>query len=233
MVKFNIMIFLYSGTPGSGKSCHQAEDILDYIGYRDVAILANYEVNQDLLKAKAYKTSEFHYVPNENITPDYLKQFSKDFFSRYRFREGRIRLYVDEAQIIFNAREWDMKGRKEWIKFFTQHRKYGYDIYMIAQFDRMIDRQIRSLIEYEYKHRKLSNAGLKGKAVSVAMGGNTYLAIKYWYPMQERLGAEVHHIRKKYYELYDSYKDFSDDFSISIERDIADSVERLTKDLAY
>lgn len=227
------MIFLYSGTPGSGKSCHQAEDILEYITWKDACILANYEVNEDQLFQKAHKTAEFHTVENDSITPEFLKQFSKQYFSNHKFMEGKIHLYVDEAQIIFNAREWDMKGRKEWIKFFTQHRKYGYDIYMIAQFDRMIDRQIRSLIEYEYKHRKLGNAGLKGKAVSLAMGGNTYLAVKYWYPMQERLGAEVHHIRKKYYSLYDSYKDFSDDFSININSDIDNIVKSEISKLSY
>lgn len=202
------MIILYSGTPGSGKSCHQAEDILEYMRSRRAVVMANYEVNEELIKKYAHEEAQFIYTPNELITPENLMKFSQMHFKTHPFHEGVIHLYIDESQLIFNAREWDAKGRKEWIKFFTQHRKYGYDIYLIAQFDRMLDRQIRSLIEYEYKHRKISNGGVKGKALSLALGGNTYLAVRYWYPMQEKLSAEVHHIRKRYYSLYDSYKDF-------------------------
>lgn len=74
----------------------------------------------------------------------------------------------------------------------------------------MIDRQIRSLIEYEVKHRRLSNAGAKGILLDLFLGGKSYLAVKYWYPMHEKLSVSVHHIRKKYYSLYDSYKDFGE-----------------------
>ena len=38
---------------------------------------------------------------------------------------------------------------------FSQHRKLGYRVILIAQFDRMLDRQIRSVLEYEYIHRKV------------------------------------------------------------------------------
>lgn len=73
---------------------------------------------------------------------------------------------------------------------FTQHRHFGYTVVLVAQFDRMIDRQIRSLIEYEYVHRKLSNFGLKGMLLNLAMGGRTFVSVKIWYPMKEKVGQE-------------------------------------------
>ena len=33
---------------------------------------------------------------------------------------------------------------------------------LIAQFDKMVDRQFRALFEYEYVHRKVSNFGVVG-----------------------------------------------------------------------
>lgn len=201
------MIILYSGTPGSGKSCHQAEDMMEFLLNRNVACMTNYHVKIEQIKVA--KNSQWIEVNNDWLTPEHLKAFSAKWFDKHRFREGNIRLYIDEAQLIFSNREWQVKGRKEWLEFFTQHRKYGYDIYLISQWDRMLDKQIRALIEYEYKHRRLRNAGWKGKLLGMALGGDTYLCVKMWYPMQQRLGSEVKHIRKKYYNIYDSYKDFN------------------------
>lgn len=204
------MVILYSGTPGSGKSCHQAEDIREFLNYEHGCIIANYAIDESKFKGAFKRGAIFVSTDNEDLTPEHLIQFSKMYFKKHKFKEGAIRLYIDECQIMFNNREWDAKGRKKWISFFTQHRKYGYDIYLISQFDRMIDRQIRSLIEYEVKHRRLSNAGAKGILLDLFFGGRSYLAVKYWYPMHEKLGVSVHHIRKKYYSLYDSYKDFGE-----------------------
>lgn len=203
-----LMIALYSGTPGSGKSCHQAEDIREWSGYRNMVVIANFNINMKYLRPS--KSFIFECWENDEITPERLMAFSKKYFETHRFKEGMIKLYLDECQLMFNAREWEGEQRKAWIKFFTQHRKYGYDVYLIAQFDRMIDRQLRSLIEYEYIHRRLSNFGWKGAILSLLTGGQTYVAVKIWYPLHQKIGSEIHHIRKKYYRLYDSYKSFKE-----------------------
>lgn len=93
--------------------------------------------------------------------------------------------------------------------FFTQHRKYGYDIVLVSQFDRMIDRQIRSLIEYELVHRKVSNYGLIGKILSMISIGNLFVSVKIWYPMKEKVGSQFFKAHKKYYSLYDTYNIFT------------------------
>lgn len=131
--------------------------------------------------------------------------------NNHEFREGRLRVYIDECQLIFNAREWNITGRKEWLSFFTQHRKYGYDIYLIAQFDRMIDRQIRSLIEYEVIHRKASNFGTMGTLFSLFTGGNLFVAVTMWYPMKEKIESQFFKANRKYYSLYDTYNTFGSD----------------------
>lgn len=196
------MIFLYSGTPGSGKSLHTADVILHGL-QRGRPIICNFDVAHDI-KGRKY----FTYCPNEKLSPEFLIQYSKDYFKGKRVKEDAILLVIDECQLMFNARECSASGRNKWLSFFTQHRHFGYTVVLVAQFDRMIDRQIRSLIEYEYVHRKLSNFGLKGMLLNLAMGGRTFVSVKIWYPMKEKVGQEFFHARKKLYRIYDSYQTF-------------------------
>lgn len=202
------MIYLYSGTPGSGKSLHQASDLYWWVRSGHLSI-TNFQFNDSSLRNK--KGGANYYVPNDKLSPELLVKVSKAYFTNKKFREGSIRLYIDECQLLFNAREWNIQGRKQWLSFFTQHRKYGYDIYLIAQFDRMIDRQIRSLIEYEIIHRKVSNFGKFGKILSLITGGKLFVAVKVWYPLKEKVGSEFFRANKRYYSLYDTFNTFSTD----------------------
>lgn len=197
------MIYLYSGTPGSGKSLHTA-NLLYHRLKLGKPILANFDFRADMCGEKA----QFLFIDNENLVPERLIWFSRNWFKCHKFKEGALTLVIDEAQILFNSREWNKVGRSEWLSFFTQHRKYGYDVILIAQFDKMLDRQIRSLIEYEYVHRKVSNYGVYGKIFSLFSGGSLFVCVKVWYPMKEKIGSEFFRARKKYYRLYDSYLDF-------------------------
>lgn len=211
------MITLYSGTPGSGKSLHQAKDIYHWLKSGHV-VIANFDV--DVKKIKGNK-GIFIYLEDKYLDPETLIKFSVVYFSKHKFKEGAIRLYIDECQLMFNAREWQIYGRAQWLSFFTQHRKYGYDIYLIAQFDRMIDRQIRSLIEYEVIHRKASNFGTVGALLSIFAKGNLFVAVNRWYPLGEKIDSEFFTAKKRYYQIYDTYNTFGiDSSSVSVSREI-------------
>ncbi len=196
------MIRLYSGTPGSGKSLHNARDIINRSRFGR-PVIGNFEC--DLTK---YPKAQYTYKPNHEITPDFLISYSRSYFAGKKIQEGALLLVLDECQLLFNARDWQQKGRNEWLSFFTQHRKLGYDITLIAQNDLMIDRQIRSLVEYEYIHRKMSNYGIGGKILSLVLGGNTFVAVQMWYPLKLKVGSELFHARKSLYSIYDSYGTF-------------------------
>lgn len=199
------MVYLFSGTPGSGKSLHTAKDIIDR------AILGKPVIGNFPVDLSRYCRADYTYCPNDALTPEFLIGYSREYFKTHRFREGAILLVIDECQLIFNAREWQQSGRAQWLSFFTQHRKYGYNIYLVAQFDRMIDRQIRSLIEYECIHRKASNFGFGGKLFSLAAGGNLFVCVTMWYPLKARIGSEFFKCKKRYYRIYDSYASFAPD----------------------
>ena len=206
------MIWLYTGTPGSGKSLHVAKDVYYKLLKKDW-VFANFEINVDyfLHKRKKEMPGTFILRPNWKLSAMWFMNFAQEFFSRDakgRIKEGQALIVIDECQLMFNSRDWQAADRGEWTSFFTQHRKYGYNIILITQFDRLIDRQMRSLVEYEVKHRKLNNFKIIGKIVGLLMGGNAFMAISYWYGAKERISSEMF-AGKKYYEFYDSYKIFS------------------------
>lgn len=199
-------ISLYSGTPGSGKSLHATERIYKRLN-RNLPVIANY--NLDSKKIPHPKL--FTYVDNSTLTPGLLVEKAGDWFSRHRFGEDRILLVIDECQLLFNSREWQNSDRMEWLEFFSQHRKYGFAVILVAQFDKMVDRQFRSLVEYEYIHRKVSNFGLAGWCLSLLFGGKAHVVVQRYYPLSQKVGSRFFIPRKKWFGLYDSYGTFRRD----------------------
>lgn len=202
------MIILYTGTPGSGKSLHVAERIYNFLQIGRPCI-CNFPVAVEKVKRKR---ADFLYRDNEELTPDFLREYSREYFSRkpqcnwdVHKREEKIKLFIDEAQLIFNARMWNVKGRNDWNSFFTQHRHYGYTVYLICQFDRMLDRQIRYLVEDEYKHRSVKNMGKMGWCVSHATFSTLFFCRHYWYPTTDKLEGSFFVCKKRYYSLYDTH----------------------------
>ena len=197
-------IVLYSGTPGSGKSLHLAREIYDYCGLRkDRLVIANFQVDTTKLK----KPDRFMYMDNQDLTPENLIDLGRsrfDLYKNYADRENTIILMIDECQLLFNARQWNDSDRSAWVKFFTQHRKLGYSIILVAQFDLMIDKQIRSLIEIQFVHRKFSSMGIFGLLLKLIFRGDLYVAIEVFYALKLKTGQRFFRAHKKYYTLYDT-----------------------------
>ena len=206
------MIELYSGTPGSGKSLHVAKLMYEWMGRWNSPVIANFAFRAKACGKKKY--GSYLYVDNKQLTPDLLIEFSEQYRKLRGWTnvpEETILLVIDECQILFNAREWQKANRADWISFFTQHRKLGYRIILIAQFDRMIDRQIRSVIEYEHIHRKVKNIGLGGKLLNFFSGGNLHIDVKLYKPLNEKVGKQFFKANKNLCALYDSYTRFNTD----------------------
>jgi hypothetical protein len=206
------MISLYTGTPGSGKSLHLAEKLYYRIKNKRGLVICNFDVDLEKIKGYGNHKSEFILLENDDITALNIERITYDYAKRHNktyVKEGEILLVIDECQLIFNSRDWQRGDRNGWLKFFTQHRKYGIDVILVAQFDRMIDRQIRSLIEYEWIHRRVSNFGFWGSLVSLIFaGGYLFSCAEIWYPMKEKISSYFFKGRKKYMNIYDTRKMF-------------------------
>ena len=207
------MIELYSGTPGSGKSLHAAGDIRDALNKRrgvDRPVIANFEVNTEGVR----RPQAFHYVSNQELTPEWLTTFADDFWMSVDrpFSEDYLLLVLDEVTILFNSRMWQDKGRRgmgdsrmDWLEFFSQHRKYGYRVILIAQNSKMVDNQFRYLIDDEVNHRKVSHMGMIGGLIGGIFGGKLFMRVRYLYQSHERLGMQLNVFNRRDAAMYDSY----------------------------
>lgn len=141
------MITLYEGVPGSGKSLYSAGQILEQLSLGHLVIV-NYPFR--VPNRKKYKRGALVVVDNADLTPQLLVRWSALWLKFRRSgkpKEHQIFLVIDEAGQVFNPREWQSTGRKDWLSFFAQHRKLMYDVLLIAQQDIQIDNQIRGCID--------------------------------------------------------------------------------------
>lgn len=202
------MITAFTGVPGGGKSLHAAQEIKDAIEKKGIPVIANFDVNRPLLgKAilKRKKMGEFHHMLNSEITPDTLIEFAQEHYKDEKFSEAGILLVLDEAQLLFNARTWNDRQRGDWVYFFTNSRHFGYRVILICQFLEMLDKQIRSVIEIEVKHRNMANFGLAGKVISLCVGGKLFVCVTYYCGLSQRVGVQYVLGRRHLYKFYDSY----------------------------
>jgi zona occludens toxin (predicted ATPase) len=169
------MIEMYTGFVGSGKSYHAVRrgTIIADAPAGSRWVIANFPikkkptlrsrlpwVGKNFKKQVSDKVPRWIFRDNEDLTVDYLIEQSHKL--GFYGKESQCLLLIDEAGILFNSRDWNVKPdeRKAWIKFLSQSRKFGYDVVFIVQDARMLDRQIRSLAEYEVQHKKMNNWAL-------------------------------------------------------------------------
>lgn len=225
------MIYFFTGKPGNGKSLHMAE-IMYHAIKKGKNVIANFEINEHAFDRvrRRDRLGTFIYAPNEFFLNNAYKNQTKRFSyldglynyalqfhrtnSRGQIIEHQTLLVIDECQELFNTRTWNRKDRLEWASFFRQHRKYGYDVYLISQDDKVVDKQIRAVLEYEQEHRCVNNYKWFGKLLGALAGGRLFVCITRWYA---RAGKSDAHIKseffvgkQRYYTFYDSYKVFHD-----------------------
>ena len=134
-----------------------------------------------------------------------------------RMKEGSGRLYLDEAQLLFNSRTW--QKNKGFIEFFTQHRKLGWDVYLIAHSADMIDAQIRFLIEYEARLRNMHKVKVFG--LIPVSPYPLFLSIVRYSGISAGAGSiawrRLYTLNKAYASLYDSMQVFAfDDAQVDV-----------------
>lgn len=223
----------FTGVPGSGKSYHTARVIYDALrAGRNV--ISNLNINTSIIHPKSDKKplGEFIYVPNAQWLESGIYESSKmggrfpssvysyiygleNFALQFHRRnkkgqmmEHQTLLILDECQTIFNPRSWNRKDRLSWIEFFTVHRHYGFDVILITQNDKMIDKQIRGVIESQVLHRNVSKYKWLGKLLAMPFGGNLFVCIKSMYGMSKkdsRINSSILFGSSFYFSLYDSY----------------------------
>lgn len=166
---------LYSGCPGSGKSLLATYQIIDYLLAKK-NVIANFPI--DLKYFKKRKIGKFLYVPTSKMSVLLFLQFAREYHKHPERKKSETLIVIDEASIIFNPRNWDRKDRSDWIFFLANHRHLQFDVIVIAQTDRMLDRQIRGIIETDFRCRSMRQFGIAGKILNLLFGG-IFVAVPY------------------------------------------------------
>lgn len=202
------MIWFYSGTNGSGKSLHVAKDIYRRLCRRGHnRVIATFDINIEAIKRFR---GDFQQVDIYKLNPAMLTRYALEnhvLDGRPDQVEGQTLLVIDEAQRIFNPRDYDKNGRREWLDWLPEHRKYGFNIILISPYDKMIDKQIRALFEYEVVHRKANNFGFIGVLLSL-FRLPLFFAITYWYGIKVKCGVEQFVCARKYTRIYNTFQRF-------------------------
>jgi zona occludens toxin len=94
--------------------------------------------------------------------------------------EGRGVAIFDEATEDLGARDWAREDRRAAMRFFEQHRKLGWDVYVIAQDAERVDKQLRTLAEYEVTLRNLKRYK-PFLGIPIWPFGNLFLALWRWH----------------------------------------------------
>ena len=193
------MIVLYTGTPGSGKSLAMARKIHFILTIKRGSVISTVDIDIDYISYGGEKRiGKFFHRPIFELSPDFFYEYAYE--NHKKGKEGQTAVFIDECQLIFNSRDFASRDRRSWLEFFTHHRHFGYNFYLVTQHDRMLDRQIRALVEIEYKHRKLNN-------VLWFLPFKLFVQVELWYggPRSPKLRSEYFVLRRKFARLYDTH----------------------------
>lgn len=175
------MLSIYTGVPGSGKTTHAVTDIL-WACRAGRPVLTNISIDAAHLP-KADVTC------SQNLTPREIVWWADDKGFR---GEGGLLLVIDEAQLFLNSRDWQHGDRADWLSLFTQHRKLGLSIVLIAQHETMLDKQCRNVCDSIEVHRSLRGLKWLGGVLSLLTGGRLYYSMAYWPQGKFKLSSDWH-----------------------------------------
>jgi adenosyl cobinamide kinase/adenosyl cobinamide phosphate guanylyltransferase len=92
--------------------------------------------------------------------------------------EGRGVVILDEVHRWMNSRTWKDEDRLKIVEWFSLSRKLGFDVYLITQDSKNVDRQVRDLFEYHIQLANIKRFKVLGIPV---MPFNLFLAIWQWH----------------------------------------------------
>ncbi len=191
------MINLVTGAPGSGKSYYAVRVIADAL-MSGKPVATNIELTPGWEKrvAKLNPLNRLNPWKRRKVEARLLSLLfvSADLDELFAVRvagkgEGRFIVVLDECHNWMNARTWNadesgkadqataIAGRLRVVRYFTQHRKLGCDVYAITQDAANIDRQVRTLFEHHIRLKALHNFRVFGVRVVPV---KYFLAIWFW-----------------------------------------------------
>lgn len=224
------MMYLYTGTPGSGKSLHVAHEVREDLRLpfgKNRNVISTCEIDmtycfmnilQELVftlsrgKIHLYnddpRAKNFHYIPINEITPKYLYEFAAKY--HVYGKEHQTVIILDECVAIFSPTvlSENIKLWNEWDRFFQFHRHIGYDIILVPQSKKLISRKVIEYCEFEVKHYNRKHQGMIGWLLSLLLGGSLFSYSTCWRGIKKPIEQKFFTYRRLYGSMYNSYTMF-------------------------
>lgn len=150
------MIVCYEGTPGSGKTYDSVRKISDNLKLGRVVYtnIDGMELPECKAALQAVAGLDDYQFANQFkiLLHDQVGNF-------WEHCENGALIVLDEIHKWFNAREWNTEKNKNFSDWASTHRHYNYDVVLITQRIEKIDSQVRSIVEYTYRYKKIGFFG--------------------------------------------------------------------------
>ncbi|MBS7661919.1 hypothetical protein I0D00_08155 [Pseudomonas lalucatii] len=135
-------VYIVTGKLGAGKTLLVVMRILAYLKQRR-RVAVNIDVKMDKLCQRDNRYSRLVRLPDLPSADDLIGLgMGHDSYDEERF--GGI--FLDEAGVWLNSRDWNSGGRTDLLKFFLFLRKRRWDLWLCVQNVNVIDKQIRESI---------------------------------------------------------------------------------------
>lgn len=204
------MITMFSGTIGSGKSYHALERVIDYLS-KGKHVMANFPLNFTEGQIRQGWANRFMYVDDSYFMSVHGIRLLMDVSRREGWLDSEDEdlclLVIDEATNFFAKEDNTKPEQRLWRTFFTQSRKFSYDIIMIVQDDQSINKTISKCIEYDVKHRKANN--IFPFSILSLFKITIFIYITYWKQQRTRLKSASSVFLKRLSKMYQHKKLFA------------------------
>jgi hypothetical protein len=136
-----VTVYLVTGRLGGGKTLVSVGRMVEYLE-RGRPVATNLDIDLSKLPATV-KEARIVRVPDKPSGDD-LGMLGKAHDTPDESNNGL--LVLDECGVIFNAREWNDKGRQGIVDWLLHSRKLGWDVLLIVQAPSLLDKQLREAL---------------------------------------------------------------------------------------
>lgn len=144
------MIRYVTGTLGAGKTFHSVRLLMDHLAAGGT-VVTNVECvfgriqNVIARRSRVWIERDQLRVFDPELTPNWETEIP------WGEKEGMVLVVLDEAHLFYNARDWSAtaSAHKRLLSFLSQSRKAGVDVLWISQDGGNVDKQFRTLAEWE------------------------------------------------------------------------------------
>ena len=208
-------VYIVTGKLGSGKTLLAVQKIQDYLREgRSVAV--NIDVRMEKLCKPTNRHSRLVRLPDLPTADDLIGLgMGCEVYDESKF--GGI--FLDEAGVWLNSRDWNSGGRGDLLKFFLFLRKRRWDLWLLVQNIGAIDKQVRdSIAEHVvYLNRwdriKVPFFGLLGRILTLGIWSGRlpklhHAVVKYGAKHGAMKVDEWYYRGEDFYDFYDTTQEY-------------------------